>query len=107
MGACERGPNIRVSTSSGLFEINAINGISKVVSVFQDLMGVELEEAGLECLRENLAGNLHLQRKELSLAIESYDRALALNYPPQVRDLHTVVLIIISETRRTQTPIIV
>mmetsp|Transcript_68847 Transcript_68847/g.118176 ORF Transcript_68847/g.118176 Transcript_68847/m.118176 type:complete len:258 (+) Transcript_68847:285-1058(+) len=83
MGACERGPNIRVSTSAGIFEINSINGISKVVSVFRDAIGVDVDEQALGCLRENLAGNLHLQRNELSLAIESYDRALSLGYAPQ------------------------
>jgi hypothetical protein len=55
----------------------------KVTSVLRDLLGFPIDERAVDCLKENLAGNLHLQRNELYSAIESYDRALAVAYGPQ------------------------
>lgn len=83
MGACEKGPNIRVSTGKRLYEINKVDGMPKVTSVLRDLLQVKIDERAVACLKDNLAGNLHLQCNELYSAIEAYDRALAVKYRPQ------------------------
>ena len=91
MGACERGPNIRVRTSPGagqgkeakIYEINAVSNLAKVTSVLRDLLNVPVSDVAVATLEANLAGNQCLQRNEITLAIEAYDRAMSFGYEPQ------------------------
>ena len=91
MGACERGPNIRVRTSPGagqggeakIYEINAVSNLAKVTSVLRDLLNLPVSDVAVATLEANLAGNQCLQRNEITLAIEAYDRALSFGYQPQ------------------------
>jgi hypothetical protein len=90
MGACERGPNIRVCTGAlggrggpKTYEVNAVSDLAKVASVLRDLLNLPVSDLAVATLEANLAGNQCLQRNEISLALEAYDRALSLGYQPQ------------------------
>ena len=71
MGACERGPNIRVRTSPGagqggeakIYEINAVSNLAKVTSVLRDLLNLPVSDVAVATLEANLAGNAYSAMK--------------------------------------------
>jgi len=66
------------------FEVQNVDSVDKVYRILTKHMDIEgIDSSAAECLKHNYEGNAHLERGELSRAIESYDRAVATGYAPQ------------------------
>lgn len=66
------------------FEVQNVDSVDKVYRILTKHMDIEgIDSSAAECLKYNYRGNAHLEKGELSDAIESYDRAIASGYSDQ------------------------
>lgn len=56
--------------------------IEKVVSMYQDFFHQDINAEGVRCIRHNLEANEHFMNKRLDEAIDCYNRALEVDFPP-------------------------
>ena len=82
-----KGPNVRCIQRSPpykAFEVNNVNDIDKVYRILTKHMSItNISRNAKDCLKYTYQGNSHLERNELSKAIQSYNMALEQNYNNQ------------------------
>jgi len=83
-----KGPNVRCiqrkKNSGKAFEVNNVDSVEKVHRILTKYMNVKgVDPVAYESLRWNYKGNSHLDKGEVALAIQCYDRALEAGYKDQ------------------------
>eukprot|EP00903_Cladosiphon_okamuranus_P005879 g5815.t1 len=84
LGRCNKGPNVRVRQESGNWlEFNRIENVERVYKILRDYLGADVSKEAALCLKYNFLANAALDRNEVTLAIDYYDKALATGYADQ------------------------
>lgn len=79
LGRCNKGPNVRILTSSGEFvEASMVRSVETVVDLLQTHLKLQVNVTSAEVLRLNYEGNVNLRSGNVDEAIDCYDRALDL-----------------------------
>ncbi|CAM9293778.1 unnamed protein product [Laminaria digitata] len=84
LGRCNKGPNLRVRQKDGSWlEFNRIDSVEKVYKILRDYLGADVSKEAALCLKYNFSANSALDRNEVTLAIDYYDKAIATGYVDQ------------------------
>ncbi|CAM9968353.1 unnamed protein product [Hapterophycus canaliculatus] len=84
LGRCNKGPNVRVRQEDGNWlEFNRIENVERVYKILRDYLGADVSKEAALCLKYNFLANAALDRNEVTLAIEYYDKAIATGYADQ------------------------
>ncbi|CAM9453702.1 unnamed protein product [Chrysoparadoxa australica] len=88
LGRCNKGPNLRVrrqveGSQPTWLEFNRIDSVDRVHKILRDYLNVSVSTAAVDCLNFNFQGNAHLDRSEVSEAIECYDKAIETGWADQ------------------------
>lgn len=86
-----KGPNIRciqkdLATNKIIkaFDVTQVDSVEKVYRILTIHMNLpDINPFAAKCLKYNYEGNAYLDKQEITLAIESYNKALATNYKDQ------------------------
>lgn len=82
-----KGPNVRCIQRTPpykAFEVNNVNDIDKVYRILTKYMSIQnVSIAAKDCLKNIYLGNSHLEKNELTQAIQYYNKALEQNYESQ------------------------
>ena len=82
-----KGPNVRCIQRTPpykAFEVNNVNDIDKVYRILTKHMAItNISKKAKDCLKYTYKGNAHLEKNELSQAIQSYNTALEQKYDSQ------------------------
>ncbi|CAM9324107.1 unnamed protein product [Pylaiella littoralis] len=84
LGRCNKGPNVRVRQEDGNWlEFNRIENVERVYKILRDYLGADVSKEAALCLKYNFLANAALDRNEVTLAIDYYDKAIATGYADQ------------------------
>ncbi|CAN0423165.1 unnamed protein product, partial [Ectocarpus fasciculatus] len=81
---CNKGPNVRVRQETGNWlEFNRIENVERVYKILRDYLGADVSKEAALCLKYNFLANAALDRNEVTLAIDYYDKAIDTGYADQ------------------------
>ncbi|CAM9820651.1 unnamed protein product [Ectocarpus sp. 12 AP-2014] len=84
LGRCNKGPNVRVRQENGNWlEFNRIENVERVYKILRDYLGADVSKEAALCLKYNFLANAALDRNEVTLAIDYYDKAIDTGYADQ------------------------
>eukprot|EP00611_Tribonema_gayanum_P006737 TRINITY_DN1604_c0_g2_i1.p1 TRINITY_DN1604_c0_g2~~TRINITY_DN1604_c0_g2_i1.p1 ORF type:complete len:402 (-),score=125.61 TRINITY_DN1604_c0_g2_i1:908-2002(-) len=84
LGRCNKGPNLRVLQEDGTWlEFNRIDSVERVYKILRDFLSVGVSRTAAECLKYNFQGNSHLDKNEVTEAIECYNKAISMGWADQ------------------------
>ncbi|CBJ28575.1 conserved unknown protein [Ectocarpus siliculosus] len=84
LGRCNKGPNVRVRQETGNWlEFNRIENVERVYKILRDYLGADVSKEAALCLKYNFLANAALNRNEVTLAIDYYDKAIDTGYADQ------------------------
>lgn len=81
-----KGPTIRcVQRNNNIqFEVNNVDSVDKVYTILTKYMNLKnIDPSARECFKYNYKGNAHLDKNEITQAIQSYNMAISTRYKKQ------------------------
>jgi hypothetical protein len=79
LGRCNRGPNTKILTPEGAFvEGSMLRSVESVVELLKENLNLNINTTAAEVLRLNYEENVYLKSDEVNLAIDAYNKALAI-----------------------------